>query len=593
MVTGDVITTLKVDVLKVLAQRAGLPRTLTRKADLVRALGNYLDSNLSDFLQQLTDRERTFLTEAVHNQGRVVPEVFKARYRVECPRAGRWIDPRRASLLHLMITEDEYERGVFIPETLADVLRPLLSRPPEVSVKTVEDVPAVFPEAAEGNAKQRAVDVFQGEQSVFAELGRVLHLVQAGKVRAQTKGRRPTSGTERLLSGVLSGADFDVEPPPEERDEYTELAGPIRAHAWAVLVQQCGWCKPRAGKLTLTKAGKEMVCSQSPDDFCGGVECFIFDERFDELNRINHIRGQSGKGKRGTTDPSERKDAICDSTGQWPVNRWVAFDEAERFIYASENELTVTKSPWYLYLSEHRYGHLADYSSELNRQYLRALLFESLATLGLIDIAYTYPHWLWPEMGGSWGAEEMEFCGRYDGLLYARLNPLGAFCLGDSDSYEPPAVPRRNLLKVLPNREVAVTSADEFSAADCSMLDMFAKRKSDHVWRLDSQRILGHVENGGSIDDLVEFLSKNSDDDVPHTVHVYFKELADKAGALVGAEEAMLIQMRDDTTAALVAHDVRAGKLCLVAGDRHLVVRKKNERAFRSAVKRLGYVLPQ
>ena len=30
-----------------------------------------------------------------------------------------------------------------------------------------------------------------------------------------------------------------------------------------------------------------------------------------------------------------------------------------------------------------------------------------------------------------------------------------------------------------------------------------------------------------------------------------------------------------------------------LAGKRHLVIRKKNERAFRTAVKKLGYILPQ
>ena len=593
MVTEDVITSLKADVLKSLAKQAGLPKSLTRKADLVKALGDYMNGNLDDFLNRLTDRERAFLTEAVHNQGWVVPQVFQARYNVPCPVPGRWLDPKRASLLHLVITGDDYRDGVCIPKTLAEALRPLVPAPPAVTVKVVDDIPAVFPPEPDDHLHQRPVHVFRGEQSVFAELGRVLNLVQAGKVRIQSKSRRPTSGTERLLSGALAVSDFDVDPPLELRGTYTELAGPIRAHAWAVLVQQCGWCKPHGGKLMLTKQGKEMAQNQSPSAFRDGIERLISDDRFDEFNRINRIRGQTGKGKRGMTRPSERREAICDSMAQWPVNRWVSLDVAFRFVYASGNELTLTKAPWYLYLCEHRYGHLSDCSSELDRQYLRVCLFESLATLGLIDVAYSYPHWLWPEFGGSWGAEDEEFCGRYDGLLYASLNPLGAYCLRVTDTYDPPPAPQRNLFKVLPNRELAITGLEETSATDCSMLELFARRKSDHVWRLDSKRILDHVENGGSTDDLTEFLTKNSADKLPHTVEVYLKDLADKISAVTGAEEALLIEFKDDTTAALVAHDPRAGKLCQLAGDRHLVVRKKNERAFRTAAKKLGYVLPR
>jgi hypothetical protein len=50
------------------------------------------------------------------------------------------------------------------------------------------------------------------------------------------------------------------------------------------------------------------------------------------------------------------------------------------------------------------------------------LFLESLATLGLLDVAYVYPHHLWPEFSGHWGTDDLCFCGRYDGLLYARPN---------------------------------------------------------------------------------------------------------------------------------------------------------------------------
>jgi hypothetical protein len=31
---------------------------------------------------------------------------------------------------------------------------------------------------------------------------------------------------------------------------------------------------------------------------------------------------------------------------------------------------------------------------------------------------------------------DLPFCGRYDGLLYARLNPLGTYALGCAEGYE-------------------------------------------------------------------------------------------------------------------------------------------------------------
>ncbi len=95
-----------------------------------------------------------------------------------------------------MVTED------VITSLKVDVLRPLVPKPLEVSVKTAEDVPVVLPEAAANNVDQRPVHVFHGEQAAFAELGRVLHLVQSGEVRIQAKGRRPTTDGVSLQVSV-------------------------------------------------------------------------------------------------------------------------------------------------------------------------------------------------------------------------------------------------------------------------------------------------------------------------------------------------------------------------------------------------------
>ena len=55
----------------------------------------------------------------------------------------------------------------------------------------------------------------------------------------------------------------------------------------------------------------------------------------------------------------------------------------------------------------------------------------------------------------------------------------------------------------------------------------------------------------------------------------------------------MLIECADVEVAARLATDDRTAKLCLRAGERHLVVRTKSEGAFRKAVRELGYGMPQ
>ena len=480
MSLAETMDVLNADMLKALAKQLGLPKTLTRKADLSRAMEQYVDKNLDVILGRLNDNERLFLAEAAHHEGHVSPRVFHAKHRVSAPHTSRWARKCEVSLTRLLVHEDEDTGGVCIPKDWAERLRSLLPKPPEATITTVGELPTVLDLGKEGSdyeGEKRPIHVFEGEKTVFAELRRVLSLIQAGKVRVQDRSCRPTDATARLLAGCLLVPDFDLELPKDLRNNYTETVGLVRTHAWAVLLQQCGWAKPHAGPLVLTKAGKELLGTMSPEQFREGFQRFLRDGQFDELNRINHIRGQSGRAKRGMTSPSERRNAICDSMSRWSLQQWVPLSEAFRFIDASDNYLHVTNDPYDLYFCELRYRSLSDAGEDIERQYLRAFFMEPLATLGVVDIAYVCPHGLWPELSGSWGTDDMEFCSRYDGLLYVRLSSLGAFCLGMTENYDPPVAVKRSLLKVLSNHELAIHGDNDLSPA-----------RPLHPWRCSPRR---------------------------------------------------------------------------------------------------------
>ena len=268
-----------------------------------------------------------------------------------------------------------------------------------------------------------------------------------------------------------------------------------------------------------------------------GVERLLGDDNFDEFNRINHIRGQTGKGKRSLTRPSSRRESIASSMMDWPEGKWIAFDDAFRFVCASGNTFSVARADaWDLYFCEKQYGSLGyeygDRGDGLERQYLRAFLVETMATLGLVDIAYVYPHGLWPELEGRWGTDELGFCGRYDGLRHARLTALGAYCLGSTDTYEMPVEESAGLVKVLPNLELVLVNDASCSPADTARLELFASPKNERVWRIDRKRILAHIETGGSMDDIRKELESVADDDVPETVSTLLDEIEKKATAL-------------------------------------------------------------
>jgi hypothetical protein len=121
---------------------------------------------------------------------------------------------------------------------------------------------------------------------------------------------------------------------------------------------------------------------------------------------------------------------------------------------------------------------------------------------------------------------------------------------------------------------------------------MCAVPKSEFIWELTRPRILTCLESGGSMEEITSFLKSNSSKGIPETVDVFLRDVAEKASAVEKGEEAFLFTVKDEATAALIASDSEARKCCFHAGANRLAVPKKNQRAFRSALKKLGYVIP-
>ena len=250
--------------------------------------------------------------------------------------------------------------------------------------------------------------------------------------------------------------------------------------------------------------------------------------------------------------------------------------------------------PWLLYITDAHYGSLGYADGHdwdiLEGRYLLCLLFEYVATLGMIDVAFTDPDGARTDFANLWGTDEMAWLSRYDGLQTFRLNPLGAYCLGLAAEYEPSTPPRRASLTVFPDRRLCADA--QLSPDERLVLQTWANAESDDVWRLDRDKILAAVESGHDADDLRRFLAARDDQPLPETVEGFLRNAERGARALRTQGMALLIECADADIAARLATDARTAKLCLRAGERHLVVRTTSEAAFRKAMRTLGYGMP-
>ena len=181
---------------------------------------------------------------------------------------------------------------------------------------------------------------------------------------------------------------------------------------------------------------------------------------------------------------------------------------------------------------------------------------------------------------------------RYDGLHYFRVNPLGAFCLGMTETYEPSIPQTLTSLTVLPNLRLRVAGTP-LSGEEKLVLETYATAESEEVWCLDRDKSLSAIESGHDASELQDFLTSRDEQPLPEVVEGFLRDTQHRARALIPKGKALLIECADEKLAALLATHARTAKLCLRAGERHLAVRAESEDAFRKAIHELGYGMPR
>jgi hypothetical protein len=218
------------------------------------------------------------------------------------------------------------------------------------------------------------------------------------------------------------------------------------------------------------------------------------------------------------------------------------------------------------------------------------LLFEYAATLGVIDVAYAHPRGARHDYQDAWGIDGYDFFSRYDGLLFFRLTPLGAYCLGLTKDYAPPVVSVKGRLTILPS--LKITSQNALSPDETLFLELYADNLTQNSWHLSVPKTMSALAQGQDIAELRAFLTAREEQELPDTVERFILDAQSRARALKDRGTARLIECADAATAELIATNATLKKYCQRAGDKALVVPEDTEKQFRQALLALGYCLP-
>jgi len=290
--------------------------------------------------------------------------------------------------------------------------------------------------------------------------------------------------------------------------------------------------------------------------------------------------------------------------GACPVGRWVGLDELFRYVRAYRLGPTIERSDhsalyvgWSMESGWLEYAGI-DYWDLVVGTYLRVVLWEYAATLGLIDIAYTYPEDSGRDLSRLYGFDE-EYVSRYDGLLGIRLTRLGAYVLGMTDEYRPAVVDlsrEKPSLRVLPNLDVVVLDMAALVPADRALLERIGAPQSQGVYRLDRKRMLESIEQGVPLERMQQLLVRKSGvaaEELPQTVRAFLADVDRRASAIREAGRMVLLESQDPYLLTELANtpSLRAFVCLASIGDRPaLLVPEAHQTRARRELLKLGYV---
>lgn len=602
---ADCFSDLTVDSIKTPALKLGMSFGNANKSGIVAIIARELKKNMKRYLDALEPVDRYVVTDLAHF-GSVNHVQFQALHNLPLPKydfsAYYYGEKSRHCPLVCLLARMSREQ-LTMPEPLRELIREYVPMPEQPTVRSSTSYPETISISPKNTtAPPRKVHFHEGGQKTLLEARSVLRQALLGKIKVTPKTRRPTSATIEKINSALAGADYILDQNVDQTDKiyYTDIPpGPVRAHAWPVLLQQMKWARPKSETLILTAEGKAFLETRDIALWPSAVENYLNDDHFDELNRIDNIRGQTGKAKSSLSLPGDRKGAIAELLNQFPVGEWVEFDEVFRqmVLHKLDYPFIENRGLWYLYFHESRYdslGYVHDNPGEqhplLWRQYLRATLMESFATLGIIDIAYVAPHEMWPEFQGYSGLDDKWYLSRYDGLLAIRLNELGAYALRMTEQFNA-AAEKKTSLQLLPNLDIVV-EAEQTPPEDRIVLERFAQQVNERLWRLDRAILLRSLHEGMKTNEVLEYLTARASRGIPDTVRHALDSWTSRTQAIKSVSNAVLIEFRDSHDAMLLAHDTAARKLCQPAGSNCVVVSHDKLRALQKAAQELGFVFP-
>ncbi|MCB0208418.1 MAG: hypothetical protein KDJ52_03790 [Anaerolineae bacterium] len=577
MKLSEILNALNKSDLQLLVKMIDLCRGRTRKQDLIDCLCTTLTSpievdKLWNWLDELT---RKAISSAVHNGGEFDASAFIAQYGSlpERPKS-RWFWQVEPILLDLFIYNNQ------VPTDMIPLLEELALPPERFQIQGVADIPAVV-ETAYGH--QVDLMCVETEQSGWHDLLAYLRMVEQNQLATSTSSGNLTKGSVDKLLGNLMDGDF-LTLPEKYRVNYT-----IRPNGLSSFAQGANLIR----REQLTSIGQEFYHDQDPELLLEAFETWTHEGTFDELNRIGGLKGV-GARQTSLTPPAKRREAVIEALSWCPINEWIDIQDFYRAIKIWHFDFDVETSYYSnLYIGSKDYGELhgSTYWTVVKGLYINNIIWEYLGSIGAVDLAFTPPEEANLLLNMDFRYLSDAYISQYDGLRYFRINPLGAFLLGQAGEYRPSRSLTPPLFTISPDLQVKLLDPKALTPNDQHHLEQVAVRVKKGQYQLDTQQLLTSMEEGIAWQQIADFLTERHQGPLPSDVWVWLSKLQENSAMFKTSSKALFIRVQSAELLEMALEDPVLGKMCNTINNRTLVIPSSKEKAFRRRLKELEYVM--
>ncbi len=579
------------DQLKTLARLCDCGRP-TRKAEIVDCITQAMLNpvSLRQLWEQLDNLAKRAVAAAYYNEGEFNTTAFVAQYGSLPPRpkkviAGWHYD--QPSLLDLFLhnvhsLQNYYQQIPRLPDDLMLLLAELVPPPDKFQITGLQQAPSSFK-----NAVDEIITPTRAETELVGlhDLVAYLRLVDRGELSSGTD-KLTLGGIKKLLANLLQG---DFLPLPEKyRANDT-----IRPFGLDMFARQAGLVIYRPAGLQLTGLGRAYYQSRDPALLLEAVEAWSESNEFDELSRISSIKGQKSRST-SLTPPTGRREAIVEALSWCPPGVWIKLEDFYRAIKIWHFDFEVENSFYpNLYIGHPEYGllHNDAYWTLVKGLYINAVLWETLGTIGALDLLYIDPEEATLDVNIPYYDDNMFSYSLYDGLKYFRINNLGAYLLGHTGEYVASRPLDPPLFSISENLIVTLAAPAEVTPNDRHMLEQVAVPAGSGAYRLEMQQLLLSLETGSGWQELVDFLERRHNGPLPPAVSAWLERARQNSRAFRPGGPALFIKIGSADLADLVTDDPVLQKFCRFVDPKTIVIPANKEKALRTRLKEMEYVL--